>query len=112
MKLLIKSFPPVSYDFISLASKYFLEQPVLKHLQSMFSFNERRQVSYPYKITGKNITVCFNFYVFRKQMKIQQTLNWTVEIISRISSLYLEQNFPFVAVLPKYLNFATFSKDL
>jgi hypothetical protein len=60
--------------------------------------------------------VYFNFYVFRQQTRTQKFLDWMVTSITRIQSrppsLSSPIKFWFVTVFLKYLNCATFSKDL
>jgi hypothetical protein len=55
-----------------------------------------------------------NFCVFRQQMRRQKVLNWMVASITQIELLLISTwiKFWFVTVIPKYVNFAVFSKDL
>jgi hypothetical protein len=58
--------------------------------------------------------VYFNFQIFRLQPGRQKILNCMVASIPWIYSLLISSlmQFWFVTVVPKYLNFATFSKDV
>jgi hypothetical protein len=54
-----------------------------------------------------------SFYIFRQQTKRRKVQNWMVASITWIQSPnFLLHQFWFVTVVPKYLNCATFSKDL
>jgi hypothetical protein len=67
----------------------------------------RDQVSHPYSTTGK-ITV-FYILIFRFfDMRREEKRFWTEYDVLLISSW---MSFWFVSVVPKYLNFATFSND-
>jgi hypothetical protein len=115
MKLLIVQFSPTSCHFISLCSKYSPHHPFLKHPQSMFfPYNRRPGFTYT-KNHGKNHSFIYsNFYVFRQLMGWQKFLDWMVLSITRIHVHLFSSwiKFPFITVIPKYWNCATFSKGL
>jgi hypothetical protein len=58
--------------------------------------------------------VYYNFYVFKNQTRTQRFPDWMVASISRIRSLLTFSliKFWFVTLVPKYLNCATFLKNL
>jgi hypothetical protein len=76
------------------------------------SFSVTDQVSRSYKTADKLVLyVYFNFYSFRQEMIRQKVLNWlVVEFNLLLISSWIK--FSIVTVIPKYFNFATFSKDL
>jgi hypothetical protein len=64
---------------------------------------------------GKFIFVYLNFYVFRQQAMRQKLLKWMVANIVRFQPVlyfFINHFFLFIIVVPKYLNFTTFLRNL
>jgi hypothetical protein len=71
MKLLFIQFPPASYYFIPIGSKYTPQHPVLKHSQCMFiplTPETKFHTLHPTKNYRQNYRLVYSsFYVFRQQ---------------------------------------------
>jgi hypothetical protein len=107
-------FSPTSCHFISFRSKYSPRHPVLKYLQ--FFPSCQRPSSTPIQNYGKNNSFAYcNFYFFRQQTRTKMSSqldgskhcpNFNLLLISSWITFW------FVIIIPKYLNLASFSKDL
>jgi hypothetical protein len=87
---------------------------VLRNPQSMYSLKVRDQVSHPYSTTGKILVMfilIFRFFDMRQEDRRFWT-EWQ-QAFPEFNLLLnsLRMSFWFVSVVPKYLNFATFSNN-
>jgi len=70
------------------------------------------QISHPYTTTGKIIVLCIVFFKFLEKRCKTKILNRMVASISRINLLLISSWIQFLCVVPKYVNYTTFSKNL
>jgi hypothetical protein len=92
-----------------------LGNPVFKHPQSTFLPQYQRPHFIPIQNHRQNYgSVCLNFYVFRHQVRRQKVLDWMVQALPEFIILLISSRLKiwFFTIDPKYLNCATFSKDL
>jgi hypothetical protein len=108
-KILIMQFSSAAHQLLPLRFKYSLST-ILKHAPQMWS-----HVSHSHKITNKSIALSFNLCIFRHQVGktkdgeqngSKRYPKFDLFFITKIRQLW-----PLTAA-PKYLKFATFSKDL
>jgi hypothetical protein len=101
--------PPFSRHLIPPRSKYYSQNPVLKHPQSSSSLSVRDQVSHPYKTTGRimvlyiltftfldslvtlfyNASVCFTVSYFRTGITILKIIERSLCFLHRNVSKYM-----------------------